>query len=103
MLTEALELISDRREVLIVTDNERHANHLRMAIDEIACKCGLLSKPSESHLLSFISPSTPHFDWQRLHLIGKSRHTTVLVDHYTIEARFAPMLKMLHRYDNPLP
>ena len=42
-----------------------------------------------------------NFDWTRMDLRGAWPNCVVLVDHYVIERRFAPMLEELHRYDSP--
>lgn len=43
----------------------------------------------------------PGFDWRTLTLRGAHPNCVVLIDHYTIESRYGPLLEMLHRFDAP--
>ena len=38
-------------------------------------------------------------EWETLRMLNAHRSCVVLVDHWAIETRFAPMLEMLHRFD----
>lgn len=103
MLEEAIRLIADHKDVLIVAHDSRQITNLKQRLDQIGANAGLSFTPSESCRVDFIKAASPLFDWKRLQVIEKTRGITVLVDHFAIEATFARLLEMLHRYDPPQP
>jgi hypothetical protein len=95
MLQEAEKLASEGRAVYVVGADTHHARILNaMFGGEKADRLGV----------KFESPSTLHnLDLRNMRLYGGHGNCRVLVDHYTIEREFAPVLSMLHRYDEEQP
>ncbi len=88
MLEHARELSKQRRAVYIVAANEQHADLLRQKLGD------------EPHGIKVETEnSIGTLDWQTLTLRNAHRNCVVLVDHYAIESRFAPLLEMVTRYD----
>lgn len=87
MLSHAQELQQEGRAVYVIAANAQHAAQLK----------SLLPKDTT---ISVDTPETAsNFDWFTLTLRRAHPNCVVLVDHFAIESRFAPMLKMLTAYD----
>lgn len=89
MLEEAKRLASLGRAVYVVAADEAHAAILKAALPPKA-ETGISVETPES---------LGNFDWHYMRLMRAHPNCVVLVDHYTIESRFALMLNMLHRFD----
>lgn len=90
MLAEAEKLSREGIAVYVVAGHGKHAAILR----------GLLEPGSRVKIET--SGGLGNLCWASMRLIGAHPNCVVLVDHYAIEQRFAPMLEMLHRFDEPL-
>lgn len=88
MLEEATRLAEDGREVYVVADSQHEANRCRI----------LLGRGSRVRALAW---SDERVTWGSIGgaIRGASRDAVVLFDHHAIEDRFAPVLEMLHRFD----
>jgi hypothetical protein len=90
MLAEAKELAKAGRAVYIIAATQAHVRELEaMAGDEMRDLGIKIEVPS----------SLRNFDWDKMRLWGAHPNCVVLVDHYVIEARYAFLLWMLHRWD----
>lgn len=94
MLDEAMEQAKNGRAVYVVAANHAHRQMLERIGGEEAHKLGI--KFETAH-------SMGNFDWRTMRLAGAHPNCVVLADHYAIEAEFAVMLEMLHRYDLKTP
>lgn len=91
MLEHAKQLNAQGKAVYVVVANQRQADHFTA-----------LHRDTPS--IKFETPqSLGNFDWQTLTLTSAWPNVVVLVDHYAIESRFGPLLKMLHAYDPATP
>jgi len=94
MLEEAIKQAEAGRAVYVVGAKANHVWALEEAVKDI---CG---KSASSLGIKFETAHTVgNFDWKTLTLRGAHPNCVVLVDHYAIEAEFARMLEMLHRFD----
>jgi hypothetical protein len=93
MLQEAISLTGKGKAVYVIAHNRDQAEMLKQMAGRIGKTLGI----------KFETPSSlSNFDWETLRLRGAHPNCIVLVDHYAIEAKFAKVLEMLHRYD-PAP
>lgn len=80
--------IEDRRAVYITAANRQDQKRIQ----------SLVGQPDHGIKVE-TSESMSTFDWQGMTLDGAWPNCVVLIDHYAIESRFGPMLRMLHAYD----
>ena len=91
MLKDAIHQARNRRAVYVVAIDESHKRILeKMAGTEAHC-LGIKFETVRS---------LPSLDLRTINLVGSHPNCVVLVDHHALESFFAPMLEMLHRYDN---
>ena len=90
MLQRAQELQAAGHAVYVIAANAAHAAILRREL------------PEETTINVETPVSCGNFDWHTLRLVGAHHNCAVLVDHYAIESHFAPMLKMLTMFDQPI-
>jgi hypothetical protein len=89
MLDAARLIAQQGREVYVIAAHLSHADALRRMLGsdakgiKVECADGIGAK----------------LDWATMTLRGHLRNHTVLVDHYTIESRFAAILSEWMRYD----
>lgn len=88
MLHHALDLADEGRAVYVIADNKGQAAYFKEQ---------LRSHPS----ISVENGAPSNFDWDTRRLQGAHSNCVVLVDHYVIERKYAGLLEMLHRYDDP--
>jgi len=89
MIEHAKRLQAEGRAVYVIAANADHARMLR----------GML--PDDTTISVDTPESCGNFHWPTMMLRGAHPNCAVLVDHYAIESRFAPMLAMLTAYDAP--
>lgn len=90
MLKEAMKLAQEGRAVYIVAHTSSQVKELENRLGPAGEQLGI--KVDVPEFLGNLS-------WETLTLTGAHPNCVVLVDHHTIEARFAGMLEMLHRFD----
>ena len=88
MLKHAQELSDQGRAIYIIADNYQR---VRMIKRKIGLDYGIKVETVES---------AGNFDWQTLSLRGVNPNVVVLIDHRTIERRFARIIESLTRYDS---
>lgn len=94
MLNEALKISAQGNAVYVVGDSAHHAIRLRHQF--------IGMNPPQGHGIKFENANQlPELDWQTLQLRGAHPNCIVLVDHYAIERRYAHVLEMLCRFDQP--
>lgn len=97
MLAEAFKLAREGKAVYILAADSRHMSHIEEMADSLlgAGKARFLGIKFDT--LTTLST----FDFQTMQLRGAHPNCCVLVDHWTIESRYAKMLEELHRYNDP--
>lgn len=93
LIEHAKELASKGRAVYVVAHNADHAELLRQKMGTVSLGfkngSGIRVEPCDS----------VNFEWSTLSIIGAHPKCAFLVDHYTIEQRFAHVLEMLNQYN----
>jgi hypothetical protein len=87
MLAEAKELAKSGKAVYVIAATQAHVRQLEEMIGADMRNLGIkIEVPRD-------------FCWDQMRLLGAHPNCVVLVDHYTIEMKYAPILRMLHKYD----
>lgn len=96
MLAHAKKLaLEDHRAVYVIADNDRDRRRLEM-------ECFQHGEPNLG--IKFETPETLlDFSFKTMTIPNAHPNCVFLVDHRTIEDRFARVLKMLHAYDERRP
>jgi hypothetical protein len=87
MLAEAKELAKSGRAVYVIAATQAHARQLGEMMG------------ADMHNLGIKIEVPRDFCWDQMRLLGAHPNCVVLVDHYTIEMKYASILRMLHKYD----
>lgn len=91
MLLEAIAKAREGRAVYVVAANESEARRMRNLLGPEGQLLGIKVETSSE---------LTNLDWFSMRLKGAHPKCIVLADHFAIELHFAPILNMLHRYDN---
>ncbi len=89
MIENAIEETDKGRAVYVVTASLQERNRIK----------GLFMDRGYPNMKVETAETLGSLDWRDLSLMGAHPNCLVVVDHYAIESKFAPMLKELHRYD----
>lgn len=92
MLQEAISFAKQGRAVYVIAGSADHRNQLEKRISDLCYGLTNLGIKVEY-------PAPHNFDWDYLRLKGAHPNCVVLIDHHTIERRYAAILHELHRYD----
>lgn len=90
MLEDAVGQARNGRAVYVVAATQAHARMLENMSGKVAHELGIKFETAQT---------LGNFDWRTMRLAGAHPNSVVIADHYAIEAEFAAMLEMLHRYD----
>lgn len=94
MLVQAvIEVEKNHRAVYVMAASHGHAKQLKRMLDD-------LWPPPYHNIRIEGYEQFPTFDWKTMTIPGAHPNVLVLVDHYTIERLFTPMLEMLHAFDD---
>ena len=92
MLMDAIQQAKNGHDVCVVAANLEHAGILRQMY------CDMVPEEDVT-LVKFASVAMiENFDWDTLRIKGEP-NSKILLDHYTVEAKFEKLLEMYHRYD----
>lgn len=93
MLEEAVRLAREGRAVYVLMVNDQEAKDAQQTCND------LWKGTNHGIKCESIAAMGPHFDWNRMFVLGAHHNCVFLVDHYVIESRFHSILDMLMRFD----
>ena len=94
MLEDAIKLSKEGKAVYVIAPHMNYADLLRRQLLEMA--------GTKLHGIKVEIPDeVRNMNWKTMQLERAHPNCVVLVDHYTIETLFAPLIEMHTRYDYP--